>query len=340
MAEGMYRIGIVGAASLLGKELADELEGSLLATSDFVLLGDEAVSGQIAAVDEEAAVIQPIEPGSFARMDFAFFSGSADETRENWRTAQKAGAGIVDLSYALEGVAGVPVRAPLVWHGLKGGRQEIDLTTPAVVAAHPAAVMLAVLGARLANKLPVRLLAATVFEPASEHGREAMDEMHQQTINLLSFHDLPKDQYDAQVAFNLLPALGEEAKVALGAAEQRIAAHYSKLGELPELALQLVQGPVFHGYTASVLVEFGEEVELRKVETALSGEGVDVVAEDSDPPSNLSAAGQEDIMVRLRPAGARRFWMWVAADNLKLNALNAIACALELRKLRPQGKVQ
>lgn len=340
MAEGMYRIGIVGAASLLGKELADELEGSLLATSDFVLMGDEAVSGQVAAVADEAAVIQPIEPGSFDRMDFVFFSGTLEETRDNWRTAQKAAAGIVDLSYALEGVAGVPVRAPLVWQGLKGGRQEIDLTTPAVVAAHPAAVMLAVLGARLGNKLPVRLLAATVFEPASEHGREAMDEMHQQTVNLLSFHDLPKDQYDAQVAFNLLPALGEEAKVALGAAEDRIAAHYLKLGELPELALQLVQGPVFHGYTASVLVEFGEEVELRKVEAALSGEGVDVVAEDSDPPSNLSAAGQEDIMVRLRSAGARRFWMWVAADNLKLNALNAIACALELRKLRPQGKVQ
>jgi aspartate-semialdehyde dehydrogenase len=36
----------------------------------------------------------------------------------------------------------------------------------------------------------------------------------------------------------------------------------------------------------------------------------------------------------------RRFWLWLAADNLKLAALNAIACATELRKLRPQGKVQ
>ena len=340
MAEGMYRIGIVGAASLLGKELADELEGSLLAASDFVLLGDEAASDKVTAVADEAAVIQPIEPGSFERMDFAFFAGEAEETSANWRTAQRAGAGIVDMTYALEGENGVPVRAPLVWQGLKGGRQEIDLTTPAVVAAHPAAVMLAVVGARIAAKLPVRYLAATVFEPASEHGRGAMDELHQQTVNLLSFHDLPKTEYDAQVAFNLLPSLGEEAKVALSGAEARIAGHYMKLGTLPELALQLVQGPVFHGYTASVLVELGEDAQVEDVEAALSGEGVDVVSEGSDPPSNLSAAGQEDIMVRVRAAGGRRFWLWMAADNLKLGALNAIACALELRKLRPRGKVQ
>ena len=38
--------------------------------------------------------------------------------------------------------------------------------------------------------------------------------------------------------------------------------------------------------------------------------------------------------------GASRFWIWMAADNLKLAALNAIACATELRRLRPSGKVQ
>ena len=179
------------------------------------------------------------------------------------------------------------------------------------------------------------------MEPASEHGREAMDELHQQTVNLLSFHDLPKEHYDAQAAFNLLPKLGDEAKISLKAAEERVLRHYRGLGELPELLLQLVQAPVFHGYAASVLVEFAGATSLVDVESALAGENVDVVAEDSDPPSNLSAAGQEDVMVRVRAAGgAGRFWLWMAADNLKVSALNAIGCALELRKMRPRGKVQ
>jgi aspartate-semialdehyde dehydrogenase len=76
---------------------------------------------------------------------------------------------------------------------------------------------------------------------------------------------------------------------------------------------------------------------------------MDVVAEESDPPSNLSAAGQEDIMVLVRSsrpdaqagmASGRRFWLWLAADNLKLSALNAIACANDLKRVRPRGSVQ
>ena len=185
------------------------------------------------------------------------------------------------------------------------------------------------------------------MEPASEYGRAAMDELHQQTVNLLSFQTLPRELYDAQVSFNLLPALGEAAKVKLGATEKRIRNHYAELagGVLPALALQIVQAPVFHGYVASMLVELAKPASVDQVEAALAGEHLDVVSGESDPPSNLSAAGQEDVMVRVSKDSSEgelgtRFWLWLAADNLKVAALNAIACASELRRLRPLGKVQ
>jgi aspartate-semialdehyde dehydrogenase len=82
------------------------------------------------------------------------------------------------------------------------------------------------------------------------------------------------------------------------------------------------------------------------VEAALSVAPFDLVQDGSDAPSNLSAAGQENILVRVRAAESmvdekgRRFWVWLAADNLNLAARNGIACALELRRLRPQGKIQ
>jgi len=111
-----------------------------------------------------------------------------------------------------------------------------------------------------------------------------------------------------------------------------------------------VHGPVFHGYVASVLLELERDATAAEIEAALEGEGLDVVSEDSDPPSNLSAAGQEDIMVLVRAARpeqdaagdvpGRRFWLWLAADNLKLAALNAIACANDLKRVRPRGTVQ
>jgi aspartate-semialdehyde dehydrogenase len=166
-------------------------------------------------------------------------------------------------------------------------------------------------------------------------------------VNLLSFQTLPKDQYDAQVSFNLLPELGETAKVKLAGTAERIRHHYTGLsgGVLPVLALQMVQAPVFHGYVVSMLVELEGLATADEVETALVGDHIDLLNGESDPPSNLSATGQGDILVRVREelkqdGGGSRFWLWLAADNLKLTALNAIACALELGRLRPQGKVQ
>lgn len=348
MANRMYRIGIVGASSLAGKELSDELGESLLAMSDVVLLDDEDVAGQVTTAGDEPTFIQQIEESSFERMDFVFFAGGTEVTKRHWQNARRAGASIVDLTYALEREKDVLVRAPWVAEEFELKMPPApDLKTPAVVAAHPVTVMLALAMMRLQAKLPVASVAATVMEPASEHGRAAMDELHQQTVNLLSFQNLPREQYDAQVSFNLLPALGESARISLEKTEQRIRSQYVSIssGLLPTLALQIVQAPVFHGYVISALVDFVQPTSVADVEAALSGEHIDLVREDSEPPSNLSAAGQENIMVRVSGESnggkpGTRFWLWLAADNLKLGALNAIACASELRRLRPLGKVQ
>ncbi|WP_260705985.1 Asd/ArgC dimerization domain-containing protein [Edaphobacter flagellatus] len=347
MASRPYRIGVVGASSLLGKELGDELGESLLAASTVVLLeDDEEVAGQVTSAGEEAAFIQKIEPAAFEGMDFVFFAGDADSTKRHWQQARRAGASIVDLTYALEEEKDALVMAPWVSDAQSSAKREPDLKTPAVIAAHPVALMLALVEERLEAGIGVKGLAATVMEPASEHGRAAMDEMHQQTVSLLSFQNVPKELYDAQVSFNILPILGENAKVKLARTGQRIRTQYAQLtsGSAP-LALQMLQAPVFHGYAVSLLVDLAKPVTVAEVESALQGEHVDLVSDDGEPPSNLSAAGQEDIMIRIvddfgDAERGTRFWLWMAADNLKLAALNAIACAVELRRLRPSGKVQ
>jgi aspartate-semialdehyde dehydrogenase len=253
---------------------------------------------------------------------------------------------VLDLSGALDQETGVLVRAP--WLGSEAVTP--DLFTPAVVPAHPAALALALLLDRLQMAAPVRFAAATLLEPASEFGRAAMDELHQQTVALLSFQSLPRAIYDAQAAFNLLSGLGETATVNLSAVEARIRRHYDALsaGRWPALALQVVHAPVFHGHTMSIAIELERPVDISVLEEALSGDHVDLVLEDTDSPSNLAATGQNDVLVRLRPEqqGSRnptqvsRLWLWAASDNLRLNAQNAVECALDLRRLRPKGTVQ
>jgi aspartate-semialdehyde dehydrogenase len=341
----LYKIAIAGASTLLGRELKDVLSESTLAAANFALLDEDDAQGQLDQVGDEVTFIQALSADAFNHADFTFFSGSEKLTRAHWHHALRAGSTVIDLSGALEAETGVLIRAP--WLGADAA--SADLFTPAVVPAHPAAVALGLLLGRLQQAAPVRTASATVLQPASEFGRAAMDELHQQTVSLLSFQSLPRAIYDAQVAYNLLGALGEAATVSLAAAEARIRRHYHVLSanRWPALALQVILAPVFHGHAFSVAIELERAVELAALEEALNGEHIELILEDSDSPSNLAATGQSDVLVRLRPVlGARasgpvtRLWLWAAADNLRLHAQNAVACALDLRRLRPKGAVQ
>ncbi len=344
----LIRIAIVGAATLRGKELAEALDESTFAAAEFVLMDDDEAIGMIEAVGDEVTVIQRIEADAFERIDFAFFTAAENLARAHWAAAIRAGASVIDVSGALEAEPGVLVVAPWVREAIENPSTPApDLHTPALVPAHIASTALALLLARLQDVGAVRSAWATVLEPASEHGRSAVDELHQQTVTLLNFQNMPKEVFDIQVAFNVTPVFGEMAKIDLQAVEARIRRHYALLsgGRLPEASVQVLGAPTFHGYGLSIAVEMDRPVALEHVEAALGGEHIDIVLGENDPPSNLSSAGQEDILVRVRAAGegtgpATRFWIWAAFDNLKLASMHAIACAQELGRLRPRGKVQ
>ena len=340
----MYKIAIAGAATLLGRELKDVLSESPLAAANFTLHDEQDAQGQLDQVGDEVTFIQPIGADAFDQADFTFFCGTEALTRIHWRQALRAGSTVLDLSGALDQDAGVLVRAP--WLG--AGSASVDLFTPAVVPAHPAAIALGLIVDRLQLAAPIRSIAATVLEPASEFGRAAMDELHQQTVSLLSFQSLPRAIYDAQAAYNLLGGLGEAAAINLSAADARIRRHYEAIGDgrWATLALQVIHAPVFHGHAFSIAIELERPAEPALLEEVLSGEHVDLILEDTDSPSNLAATGQSDVLVRLRPekpargTGISRLWLWAASDNLRLHAQNAVACALDMRRLRPKGTVQ
>jgi aspartate-semialdehyde dehydrogenase len=161
---------------------------------------------------------------------------------------------------------------------------------------------------------------------------------------------MPRAVFDTQVAYNMLSSFGESATANLARSEARIRRHYAALGgdRLPELRMQLVSAPVFHGNTFSICIELEKAIPLAVLEDAFGGEHLDLVLEETDSPSNLAAAGQNDVLVWLKPeppvprlsGETSRFWLWAASDNLRLAAQNAVECALDLRRLRPQGKVQ
>ncbi len=340
---GAFRLAIVGAATLKGRELKEVLSESNFPVSDTRLLDDEESLGQVDAVGDEPTFIQSVMPEHLENVDFTFFASDEAYTRNTWQLARGAGSDIIDLSYALEGQDGVSLRAPWVEREL-GITPSIDFGGAPVVIAHPAATALALLLLRIQKVSPIKSVVATVFEPASEHGRRGMDELHEQTVNLLSFQQLPRNVFDVQVAFNLIDRFGEKSVPPLTSVEERILRHFRAIvgDKLAVPSLMLLQAPIFHGHAFSVYIETTNPMKLEEANEALAGSHVEITQGFEDAPSNVNAAGQELIQLTSRkdPGHSNGLWLWAASDNLRVQAVGAVECAEGMIAGRPRGKVQ
>jgi aspartate-semialdehyde dehydrogenase len=342
-AQNLFRVAIVGAATLKGKELKDVLEERNFPAHEIKLLDDDESLGQLERVQDEIALVQPVGRDELANMDFTFFASDEDFTRRNWKLAREAGSAIVDLSYALENEPNVGIRAPWIEREL-GQHTQLTLESSAVVTAHPAAVVLALLLLRAGKAGAIGSSVVSIFEPVSEHGRRGLDELQEQVVNLLSFQQLPNQVFDSQIAFNIIDRYGRASAHPLETTEHRIGSHLRRLlGDNASLpAITLLQAPVFHAHTFSLYVELEKSVALGDFTRALTGEHIQLARTPEDSPSNVNVAGKDEIMVAVRRDATHEngFWLWAAVDNLRLSALTAADCATALSAVRPHGKVQ
>jgi aspartate-semialdehyde dehydrogenase len=320
-------VAIIGGETLLGREVRDSLESSGLNVRLRQISTDEADAKRR---EDDDDLTTKLDESSLDEVKVAFLATGGPSARKAFDLAAASAVTLIDLTGSLEGLTGAKLRAPMA--EIRGA-SEMDTH----VVAHPAAIALAILRAQLQG---VKRWVVTICEPASERGRAGVEELQQQTVALLSFKQQPKAVFDAQVAFNVLPRYGEDAPVALAAMEERIARHLQALQpDGPQPSLRLVQAPVFHGHTFSVWVEFEKPVAIDDLEAQLVSDWIDLRTSETEPPSNAGVAQQAGVQVTVQfdRANPRAAWIFMAADNVKLAADNAVQTAkawLELKRER------
>lgn len=331
------RVAIVGASSLLGKELKQVLEDRNFPASDIVLLDEGVMAGTLTEAAGEPTFIRALEEDSFEGARFVFFAGSASEASRNWPSAVRAGASVIDLT----GAAGSDPQAqrripalravlpPSAAKGANGAPRAGVYVSPAVPV-----LIACTLSAALHKFSPARIVLVLMM-PVSERDQAGIEELESQTAGLLSFREISKTVFDAQVAFNVLAGFGSESKLRLGdiraAVERETAAFLAGRAQPP--AIQLLHAPVFYGYTFAAYAEFGSPVAALEIASSLTNLGVKIGAADDPLPSNVSVAGASEI--HLAPiendaSVANAVWLSGAADNLRLASVNAVRIAEEL----------
>jgi aspartate-semialdehyde dehydrogenase len=318
----------VGGDTLLARELREVLSEMKPAPRVELIAGTaEPLSPDDDEDDDDLVVMVPLAPASFDGAKVAFLAGSPASSRKAFKVASKNTV-LVDLTAALEDQPDARLRAPFA-------EKEPPKNVGAVqVIAHPAAIAIAMFLTRLSESAAIRRSIVHVFEPASERGQKGLDELQQQNVAVLSFQKLKTDVYDTQLAFAMLPRYGEEAEEPLEGIEHRVERHLASLlaawDGIPMPSLRVIQAPVFHGHSFSVWVEFDENPGVDALEGALNGDGIDVRSDE--PPTNIGVAGQNGLSVgaiAVDPNQARACWFWMAADNFRLSAENAIAVMKE-----------
>jgi aspartate-semialdehyde dehydrogenase len=322
------RVAIVGASTLKGKELQTVLRERRFPISKMILMDSDDDLGRLGEFEGEPVVSQAISEGSFEFVDLVFFAGNPATTRSYYHLAAKNNFLAIDLSNAFSKES----RFPLFLEAPERMEERIKPVQGVICSPHPATISIALLLKPLSSKREIRRCAISILEPASERGNTGLDELQEQTRNIFCFHKGPEVVFDRQLAFNLLPRLGEEAKEKLIDVEEVISAQVRSLLQdiCPLPALTLIQAPVFHAHSFSVFVEIDQKVEVTEVESLLDSRNLTVIQTADEPPSPVQVAGTDTIQIGgikrdfLNPNG---FWLWAVSDNLRLAALNAVAAA-------------
>jgi len=350
-----YQTAVIGASSLLGKELLNVLEEHHFPFSRLVTFSDEEDEPELPILDLQegppTATLDNQTPAS--ALDFAFIAARSRQMPPFLGTSQpsgpeRPGCFVIDLSTAGPfkgpGESPVPppqrvVRVPFLERSFPIREREGGGANRVYISARPATIVISSLLLRLGARFPLKSAVAHVFASVSEIGSHGIEELQKQTVNLLSFQKIPRKVFGAQLAFNLLSrpcgTCGGELLALENGLRTQLKAYLQERVPLP--AVRLLQVPVFHSLAVSLFVETREPVAPEKVGEAIEGGRVELRRRSQDSPTPVEAAGSDKILVdsvTADPAHPTGHWIWAVADNLRLAAVNAVEVAQALLPVR------
>jgi aspartate-semialdehyde dehydrogenase len=336
------KVAVVGATGQVGREILRTLAERNFPAGDVVALSPGRGGGQeVSFGDERVLRVRGLDGHDFGDTDLVFFAAGEAASAAEAPRAAAAGAFVIDLSPRFRMEPDVPLVVPEVNAGtLTRSRKRRIVASPGSVAT---AVAVALKPLHALGK--ARRAVVTGFHAVAGAGKEAMDELWAQTRGVYVNEAPPAEQFPKQIAFNLIPQVGDINDDGTTKEEAAIALELRKLVDPDLVAVATcVRMPVFIGDAAAVVVEFERPVAEKDAWAALrEAPGVIVLdrREEAGYVTPAEVAGEDAVYVsRLRrdlsvPNGLA---FWCVTDTLRKGAaLNAVQVAEELVRLKLVG---
>jgi aspartate-semialdehyde dehydrogenase len=198
----------------------------------------------------------------------------------------------------------------------------------------------------LHDEYKIKRVVVSTYQAVSGAGKEAMDELFDQTKNFLDKKNIVSKNFTKQIAFNLIPHIDLFDKDGYTKEELKMTNETKKiLDKNIELTATCVRIPVLVSHAESVNVQFKKPFSLEKINEALNkADGCEVYdsREDGGYSTPIEAAGKNETFIsRIREDKTNKntINLWIVSDNLLRGAaLNSVEIAETIIKYNLHGK--
>lgn len=326
-----YKVAVVGATGNVGRMVLEYLaERNFPIDTIEAYASPDSAGKEVSFGDKDTLRVQPLDKIDFSKLDLAFLCAGSKVSQEIAKKSEGSNCVIIDKASIFRLDDKVPLIVPEVNIKALENYKSGFIANP-----NCCVIPLSVALKPLDNAAKIKRLVISTYQSVSGAGNKAMDELYNQTKAKYSFDNLPPDVFPEQIAFNLMPHIGEFREDGSTDEEYKIARELEKIiGSHAKSTVTCVRVPVFVGHSMSVNVEFENELSAEEAYDILSeADGVLTNSHENETKytTPVDVTESDDVFVsRIRQDDTQKntINLWIACDNLRKGAaLNAVQIA-------------
>ena len=329
----VYNVAVVGATGAVGEAMLSILEERHFPVGEVYALASSNSVGKRIAFKGQSLKVQDLATFDFSKAQIGLFSPGASISEKYAPIAAAADCVVIDNTSQFRYDDDIPLIIPEV-----NPERIIDYKKRGIIAnPNCSTIQMLVALKPIYDAVGITRINVCTYQAVSGTGKEAIEELGKQTLNLLNLQAIKTNVYPKQIAFNVLPQIDVFMDNGYTKEEMKMVWETQKIlgDESIKVNATAVRVPVFFGHSEAVHIETRTKISAETVKALLEkAPGITVldVRQDGGYPTAVTeSSGNDDVFVgRIRedishPQGID---LWVVGDNVRKGAaLNSVQIA-------------
>ena len=332
---------IIGASGNVGRKTIEILEKSKISFKDLYLVASKKSAGKKIKFREKEIEIENLENYDFSKAQITIFAAGSYIAKE-WAPKAAKKTIVIDNSSFFRMQKNIPLVVPEV------NSEALDNHKNIISNPNCSTMQMVLVLKPLHDEYKIKRVVVSTYQAVSGAGKEAMDELFDQTKMYLENYLHPEEglnkikskNFTKQIAFNLIPHIDTFDKDGYTKEELKMTNETKKiLDERIEVTATCVRVPVRTGHSESINIEFEKSYDLENIIKILdNAPGCKVIDDRKDGGYITPLEAENDYTtyisrIRKDNTNPKAINIWVVSDNLlKGAALNTVQIAECLMK--------